>query len=85
MVIKHPSEAQIDDCIKSLDPLYVKAKAVIIKVENNLLLYNKMISNKKTIEELVKMLESEKDPSLLDTYRMALQIILEQTPDDVYQ
>ncbi|WP_313690520.1 biofilm development regulator YmgB/AriR family protein [Pantoea sp.] len=85
MAITHPTEAQIDTYIKSIDPLYVKAKAVIIKVENDLWLSNNMINNKKIIEELVTMLESEKEPYLLDTYRMALQMILDQTPDDVYQ
>lgn len=76
------TESQLAESFKGLGAQYASEKEVLSKIYNDLSHKNNTISNKDIILALLQLLEEEKDVIKLDIYRQALEIVVQQTPDD---
>ncbi|ADU69444.1 biofilm development regulator YmgB/AriR family protein [Pantoea sp. At-9b] len=76
------TESQLAESFKDLGAQYASEREVLSKIYNDLSHKNNTISNKDIILALLQLLEEEKDVIKLDIYRQALEIVVQQTPDD---
>ncbi|MDV5356435.1 biofilm development regulator YmgB/AriR family protein [Enterobacter asburiae] len=58
-------------------------RQVISTLIANLRLQQRDVTHKHLILALVRLLETEEDPALLESYRKALERVVQKTPDDI--
>lgn len=74
--------AQLDAHLKSAARRNEAEEEVILNVISELAASDGIVSNKRIILRLLERLETERDVTLLEVYRNALETIVSQTPDD---
>ncbi|MDF7657622.1 biofilm/acid-resistance regulator YmgB/AriR [Erwiniaceae bacterium L1_54_6] len=78
-----PNESHILDYFNNIDAQFGSEKAVLNEIYQDLASRKVFVGNKDIIASLIERLESESDVIKLDIYRNALEIVVQQTPDDL--